>query len=154
MVGKPCSASLVAMWEPYLSYGLALALKIALQSAFLCLWRFWARGKVWITKSMKKDMECIANMLIEPEFSPIWSQYIGLLIPCEATHQILSDASYAGIGGFQIPWQVMQTDCLALGFNMNIIDRFAGEPLDAGSKGLHINPLEFIACIVNLWLLI
>jgi hypothetical protein len=30
MIGKLRSASLVAMWGPYLSYGLALALKIAL----------------------------------------------------------------------------------------------------------------------------
>jgi hypothetical protein len=58
------------------------------------------RGKVWLTKSMTKDMECIAGMLLEPEFSPVWSQYIGLIIPRDATHQILSDASYAGIGGW------------------------------------------------------
>jgi hypothetical protein len=37
---------------------------------------------------------------------------------------------------------------------MKIIDRFAAEPLEPGSEGLHINPLEFIACIINLWLLI
>jgi hypothetical protein len=158
MVGKLRSASLVAMWGPYLSYGLAIALKIALQSAFSCLRRFWARGKVWITKSMAKDLLCIADMLLEPEFSPVWSQYIGLLIPREATHQILSDASYAGIGGwspdFQIQWRVMRADLVQLGFNMKIIDRFAAEPVEPSSEGLHINPLEFIACIINLWLLI
>jgi hypothetical protein len=80
---------------PYLTYGLALALKIALQSAFSCLRQIWARGKVWIT-----NMACIADLLLEPKFSPVWSQYIELLIPCNATHQILSDASYAGIGGW------------------------------------------------------
>jgi hypothetical protein len=37
MVGKLRSASMVAMWGPYLSYGLAAALKIALPSAFSCL---------------------------------------------------------------------------------------------------------------------
>jgi hypothetical protein len=156
MIGKLRSASLVAMWGPYLTYGLALALKIALQSAFSCLRRFWARGKVWITKSMAKDMLCIADLLLEPEFSPVWSQYIGLLIPRDATHQILSDASYAGIGGwspdFQIQWRVMRADLIDLGFNMKIIDRFAAEPLDASSEGLHINPLEFLGCIINLWL--
>jgi hypothetical protein len=53
-------------------------------------------------------MVCIAKLLIEPEFSPAWSQYIGLLIPFKATHRILSNASYAGIGGwlpdFHIQW--------------------------------------------------
>jgi hypothetical protein len=115
-------------------------------------------GKVWITKSMTKDLTCIADMLLELEFSPVWSQYIGLLIPWDATHQILLVASYAGIGGwspdFHIQWQVMRTNLIALGFNMTIINRFAAEPLEPGGEGLHINPLEFIACIINLWLLV
>jgi hypothetical protein len=144
------------MWGPYLTYGLAIALKIALQSAFSCLRRFWARGKVWITKSTKKDMQCIADLLLEPEYSPVWTQYIGLLVPRTATHQIFSDASYAGIGGwspdFLLQWRVMRDDLIKLGFNMKIIDRFAAEPLDATSEGLHINPLEFLGCIINLWI--
>jgi hypothetical protein len=105
---------------------------------------------------MAKDMTCIADLLLEPEFSPVWSQYIGLLIPCDATHQILSDTSYAGIGGwspdFQIQWRVMRADLIDLGFNMKNIDFFAAEPLDASSEGLHMNPLEFLGCIINLWL--
>jgi hypothetical protein len=48
----------------------------------------------------------------------------------------------------------MRDNLIKLGFNMKIIDRFAAEPLDAGSEGLHINPLEFLGCIINLWLLI
>jgi hypothetical protein len=28
----------------------------------------------------------------------------------------------------------------------------AGEPMDCDEKGLHINPLEFIAIIINVWL--
>jgi hypothetical protein len=158
MIGKLRSAALVAMWGPYLSYGLAQALKLALRSAFSCLRRFWARGKVWITKSMKKDMLCIAELLLEPQFSPVWSQYIGLLIPRDATHRIFSDASYAGIGGwspdFHIQWRVMRDDLISLGFSMKIIDRYAAEPIDAKSQGLHINPLEFLGCIINLWLTI
>jgi hypothetical protein len=75
------------------------------------------------------------------------------------THQILSDASFAGIGGwlpdFHIQWQVMRANLLELGFNMKITDCFAAELLEPGSEGgLHINPQEFIACIRNLWLLI
>jgi hypothetical protein len=158
MVGKLRSASLVALWGPYLSYGLSHALKLALQGAFSTNRRWWSRGKVWLTKSVRKDMACVAEYLLEPEFAPIWSQYIGLLIPREATHRILSDASYAGIGGwsphFQIQWRVMRVDLVLLGFPMKIIDKYAEEPLDATSAGLHINPLEFIAAIVNLWLIV
>jgi hypothetical protein len=68
------------------------------------------------------------------------------------------DASYSGIGGwspnFQIQWRVTRADLISLGFPMKVIDKYAEEPLDAKSEGLHINPLEFIACIVNLWLIL
>jgi hypothetical protein len=40
---------------------------------------------------------------------------------------------------------------LACGFPMWHIDT-AGEPLDFVAKGLHINPLEFLAIILNVWL--
>jgi hypothetical protein len=42
-------------------------------------------------------MACITAILLEPKFSPVWSQYIGLLLPCDVMHTILLDASYAGI---------------------------------------------------------
>ena len=103
-------------------------------------------------------MACIAAILIEPEWSPVWSQYIGLLVPRDATHTILSDASYAGIGGwspdFRIQWRVTRADLIDLGFAMKIIDAYEAEPLDATSTGLHINPLEFLGCIVNMWILL
>jgi hypothetical protein len=158
MIGKLRSAGMVALWGPYISYGLGYALKIALQGAFSTNRRWWSRGKVWLTKSLRKDMACIAEYLLDPQFNPIWSQYIGLLIPRDATQSILSDASYAGIGGwspdFQIQWRVTRADLVLLGFPMKVIDKFAEEPTDPTSEGLHINPLEFIAAIVNLWLIV
>jgi hypothetical protein len=50
--------------------------------------------------------------------------------------------------------RVTCADLILLGFPMKVIDKYAKEPLDAKSEGLHINPLEFLACIVNLWLLL
>jgi hypothetical protein len=98
------------------------------------------------------------DLLLNEQYSPAWSQYIGLIIPREATHQILSDASYAGIGGwlpdFLIQWRVTWADLIDLGFPMKIIDKYAEEPINATSNGLHINPLEFITAIVNLWLIV
>jgi hypothetical protein len=35
---------------------------------------------------------------------------------------------------------------------MKQIDKYAQEPLDASTNGIHINPLEFLADIVNMWL--
>ncbi len=134
-----------------------MALKIALQSAYSTLRRWWARGKIWISKSVAKDLQCIADLLLEDEYSPIWSQYIGLLVPCDATHSILSDASYAGIGGWTLNfgalmWRVTREDLLAFGFNMKSIGPATNEPTDPAQQGLHINPLEFLAAIINLWL--
>ncbi len=37
---------------------------------------------------------------------------------------------------------------------MKVIDKYVEEPLDATSAGLHINPFEYIAAIVNLWLIV
>jgi hypothetical protein len=103
-------------------------------------------------------MACIAALLLESEFSPVWSQYIGLLVPRDATHTTLSDASYAGIGGwspaFRIQGRVTRDDLVDLGFAMKIIDSYAAKPLEATSTGLHINPLEFLGCIVNMWILL
>jgi hypothetical protein len=92
------------------------------------------------------------------EFSPIWTHPIALLVHREPTLTCLSDASYGGIGGwFHLPiswlWRVVYADLLHLGFSMKPIDK-TSEPRNAKDDGLHINPLEFIATIVNLWLAI
>jgi hypothetical protein len=86
----------------------------------------------------------ISELLLEPEFSPVWSQYIGLLIPHDDTHKFLFDASYVGIGSwspdFKVHWHVPYNALISLSFSKKIIDCYVGEPLDAGSNGLHINP--------------
>jgi hypothetical protein len=48
---------------------------------------------------------------------------------------------------FQIQWCLTKQDLIKVGFNMK------GEP-DPDQKGHHINPLKFITCIINLWLLL
>jgi hypothetical protein len=74
-----------------------------------------------------------------------------------ATHELLSDASYEGIGGwspeFEVMWRFTREDLLLLGFPLKLVNSADGEP-DSDAAGLHINPLEFIAAIVNLWLLL
>jgi len=86
---------------------------------------------------------------------PTWTRPIALLIPRTFTHQFLSDASYGGLGGwspqFAIMWRIMRDTLLSFGFPMKDID-LAGEPADFAPDGLHINPLEFIAIIINIWL--
>jgi hypothetical protein len=49
-------------------------------------------------------------------------------------------------------WRVTREDLIAFGFNMKTIGPATDEPMDPAQQGLHINPLEFLAAIINLWL--
>jgi hypothetical protein len=57
---------------------------------------------------MQVELQMIVDLLLEPEYSPVWSRYNGILVPHKATHINISDASYAGIRGwsphFNLQW--------------------------------------------------
>jgi hypothetical protein len=102
------------------------------------------------------DFKIMVAALCRPEGDPAWTRPIALLIPRTPTESFLSDASYGGLGGwspeYKVMWRIMRDDLLFYGFPMREIDR-AGEPADLTQEdGLHINPLEFIAIIINIWL--
>ena len=101
------------------------------------------------------DLKLLAESLRLPEFSPVWSCYIGLLIPRDATYEFLSDASYEGVGGWsphmEVQWRLTRDDLIEMGFSIKLINAISGE-LAPAQKGLHINPLEFLAAIIILWL--
>jgi hypothetical protein len=48
-----------------------MALKTAPQAAYSTLRRWWSRGKIWISKSVKKDLACIADLLLDEEYNYI-----------------------------------------------------------------------------------
>jgi hypothetical protein len=50
-------------------------------------------------------------------------------------------------------WRYTREDLLYFGFSLKKLKGMTGEPA-SDEEGLHINPLEFIACIVNLWVLL
>jgi hypothetical protein len=74
-----------------------------------------------------------------------------------ATHALLSNATYEGLGGwspdFLVMWRLTKEDLVFLGFSLKVTNPLTGEP-DSDELGLHINPLEFIAAIINLWILL
>jgi hypothetical protein len=74
-----------------------------------------------------------------------------------ATHSLISDASYEGLGGwspeFEIKWQLTKDDLKGLGFHIKVVEALTGKPTP-DQAGLHINPLEFIATIINMWLML
>jgi hypothetical protein len=157
ILGKIRSVTDISPWGPYLSFSLSEALKRATRAAFRPTRSWWSRGKIRLSKSVAVDLALLCESLRVPEFSPIWSRYIGLLVPRIATHRFLSDASYEGIGGwspcFGIMWRFTRDDLLFYGFSLKALKGTSSEPA-SDEPGLHINPLEFIACIVNLWLIL
>jgi hypothetical protein len=157
ILGKICLVYDVAPWKPYISFSLSEALKAATHSAFSNRRSWWKRGKVRLSTLVCTDLRFLCKFLSEPEFSPVLSRYIGLLVPRVATHTLLSDASYEGIGGwspdFNVMWRFTRDVLLLLGFPLKLVTLADGEP-DMDAVGLHINPLEFIAAIVNLRLLL
>ena len=67
-----------------------------------------------------------------------------------------SDASYGGIGGwspdFHFMWRVMHTDLRRFGFPLRDPTATSQHPPPIEGDYLHINPLEFLALVVNIWL--
>jgi hypothetical protein len=97
------------------------------------------------------------DTLLAPEEDPIWTRPIALLVPRTATHWLISDASYSGIGGWSLTfgtfmWRVTREDLILFGFNMKAIGPASDKPTTSDAQGLHINPLEFLAVIINPWL--
>ena len=152
IMGKVRAAGNIAPWGPYISFSLADAIKQECQRAFGPIRTFWTRGKIRFNNNVIEDLKLLAETLRLPVFNPVWSCYIGLIVPRVATHEFLSDASYEGVGGWslgmKVQWRLTREDLLELGFNLKLVNALTGEP-DPEEEGLHINPLEFLAAIIN-----
>ena len=155
IIGKIRSAARIAPWGNFMSFSCQDALTAALRKSSKQAKWFWRQGKMRVPAECARDLAVLVEVLTLPEFHPTWTRPIALLIPRTSTHSFLSDASYGGLGGwspdFAVMWRVMRDDLLHYGFPMKAIDT-AGEPADLLQEGLHINPLEFVAIILNLWL--
>ena len=157
ILGKLCSAIQISPWGVFLSFSLATNLTRACRNAYNTTRSWWSKGKIRLNSAALRDIRLLMETLLAPEEDPIWTRPIALLVPRTATHWLKSDASYAGIGGWSqdfgtFMWRVTQEDLLEFGFNMKPIGQLIDEPVDPTTTGLHINPLEFLAIIINLWL--
>jgi hypothetical protein len=137
---------------------MATNLTKASRNAYQATRSWWSRAKIRINKTIIKDIRLLMEMLLAPEEDPLWTRPIALLIPRKPTHWCKSHASYAGIGGWTLNfgalmWRVLtQEDLITFGFNLKAIGPATDKPTDPKQPGLHINPLEFLAAIINLWL--
>ena len=158
IAGKLHSAGTVAPWGPFLAHGMHQVLRQAIHASGNSSKWWWHRGKIRLGRTVLNNLRLLSTFLVESKHAHMWTSPLGLLIPRDPTIVMHSDASYVGIGGwsstFQIQWRVTREDLVALGFNMKVVDSYRQEPSTQTSDGLHINPLEFLAAIINLWIAI
>lgn len=157
VLGKLCSTIQISPWGVYLSFSLANNLKRAGKNVKRSTCSWWSKGKICLNKSALNDIHLLLKTLRAPEEDPFWTHSIALLVPRVTTHWLKSDASYAGIGGWTQDFgtfirHVTRKDLIAFGFNMKTICPASDKPIAPDVKGLHINPLEFLMVIINLWL--
>lgn len=164
LLGLIRNAAPVAPLGVYLSLRLQHVLNKEIQSVWHHLgsrpprwWRGWYRRTgMEIPPHSLQDLRLLRLTLDDNPHHPAWCRPIGLLVDREPTHECLSDASYDGLGAwspltsFGFMWRLTRSDLLSVGFDMTTIDADTGEP-DGSNDGLHINILEFIAIIIELW---
>lgn len=113
--------------------------------------QWWRSQAIFPTPDAIRDLRLLFNSLGRDE---LWHRPIALLIRRAITALFYSDASYQGLGGwsptFHICWRLSRQDLADHGFSMKLLDKL-GEPANPKAPGLHINPLEFIAIIINIW---
>ena len=125
--------------------------------------KWWKFKKITIARDvLDGDLTMLAESLTRGSGGgcSAWSRPIALLISRSWTGQILSDAAYSGLGGwsptFQFMWRITRDDLVSAGFDMRAIDAEGREAAlaRADTATLHINVLEFVAIIINIWLVI
>ena len=94
-------------------------------------------------------------MLVKaPTRDDLCSRLIGLLAERQIAVLFSSDACYGGIGGwsleFRIIWRLTRDDLIMCVFPMKALGP-PGEPASPNVPRLHMNPLEFVGIIINLW---
>jgi hypothetical protein len=117
--------------------------------------KFWRYTQLRLPHHTWRDLSILLRSLHDPHSTELWTRHIGLLVPRCPTHTALSDASYQGLGGwsscFRYLWKLSREDLIKFGFPMHILDK-NGEPGDqADPTKLHINVLEFVGVIINIW---
>jgi hypothetical protein len=144
IVGVVRSASEVAPWGTFLSFNLENALQKAAAKGDSTNRQWWKRTRIFLSKIAVATMRQIMETLLVPENDPLWTRPIYLQLDRDLTHTVISDASYAGLGGwspeFKFLWSITCEDLLYYGFQMKPLDTNSQEPSEPSADGLHINP--------------
>jgi hypothetical protein len=158
LLGTIHNAAFVALLGNYLSIRLQQCLNEAMSHAGRHInRRWWYHHTVHVPPEVLEDVATIFHLLDDNAEHPVWQSYIGFLVDREPTARIISDAAYEGLGGWSpdalFKWRLSRADLVNAGFDMKHLEGSASEP-DLDALGLHINVLEFVAIILNLWMII
>ena len=96
------------------------------------------------------ELKLLHATLTAPQHRHVWRRPIGLIVKRMWDFHLEGDASYQGLGGFcpelNFMWRLSRADMVTVGFAMYELGPQHEE------KGTHVNILEFIVQIINLWL--
>jgi hypothetical protein len=150
----------------FLSIRLQLLLSAELRSAghsALTNKRWWNFRKFHVPASvLDGDLALLESSLASDDTATddgavsIWSHPLALLVKREWTCVVLSDAAYSGLGGWSpslhFMWRITAGELQAAGLRISDLDDEATRARARDPDDLHINVLEFVAIIINVWL--
>jgi len=124
-----------------------------------CLRRWWNMCKIIIPLPILSALHALRSTLDNNLYNPRWCRLIGLLIPRDPTITVRTDASTNGMGGWSadLPhmWRLSISDLVACSlpvFSRNNVHNYFEQTVEACP--VHINILEFVAIIIDLWFII
>jgi len=135
-------------------------LRTAPQGAVLRRW--YQRRVIHVPNSIAAELKELRSKVSMEFYDPFWCRPIGLLVPREPTINVFTDASIDGLGGWSREedlnhmWRVSMEDLVEAGIKADMgwnNNKNYHEPA-IDPKGFHINVLEFISIIIELWICI
>lgn len=115
---------------------------------------WWQHHYVTIPHEVRAHIALLRQLAKRPS---MWERPIAMLVAREPTCEALSDAAYSGMGGWSPDlsffWRLTRDDLETCNFNMRELDLENARAADMakGTDELHINTLEFVGVIINLW---
>lgn len=122
--------------------------------------RWYQRKVIILPPSIRQELHVFRSKISDDITDPFWCRPIGLMVPREPTIVVYTDASTKALGGYSLDsdlnhmWRITVDDLRAAGLPSGMAwnnkQNYHEEALDP--MGLHINILEFIAIIIELWI--
>ena len=121
--------------------------------------RWYQRNRIHLPKHVINELKRIRASISSDLMDPLWCRPIGLIIPRDPTITFYTDASTVGLGGWSsaselnFMWRLRTTEFTAFGASQTTgHNNPQYQEVDLDPQGHHINILEFVAIIIQLWI--